>query len=159
MTQENATAGKAVAGTGLSTNGYSAHAHSTTVFSVGSRAIWRNADHDQPVVLSALLGEHGGERFWGIEGSATGVPESQLVADHGADLLGELGALLDAARVEAADAMTAAKVQPVIDLVVTFQGIARQAGIEAITRLIGYLPAEERQRLKLGGLCPRAKDH
>jgi hypothetical protein len=149
MTKENATSGKLVAGTAVSTNGYSAHAHSTTVFSVGSRAIWRNSAHDQPVVLSALLGEHGGERFWGIEGSATGVPESQLVADHSADLLGELGALLAEAKVEPADAMTAGKVQPVIDLVATYQGIARQAGIEALTRLIGHLPTEERRRLNL----------
>lgn len=157
MTKENATSGKLVAGTGLSTNGNHAQSHSSTVFTVGSRAIWRNADHDQPVVLSALLGEQNGVRYWGVEGSSTGVPEHELSADH-RDLLGELGALLDAAKVEAADAMTAAKVQAVIDLVATYQGLARQAGIEALTRLIGYLPAEERQRLKLGGLCPREAD-
>ena len=74
------------------------------------------------------------------------------------DLLNTLEAMHDAAKVEPADLPTAAKVQTVIDLVATYQGIARQAGIEALTRLIGYLPAEERQRLKLGGLCPREAD-
>ena len=128
--------------------------HSSTVFTVGSRAIWRNADHDQPVVLSVLLGEQNGVRYWGLEGSSTGVPEHELAPD----MLGELGALLADGKVEAADAMTAAKVQAVIDLVATHQGIARQAGLEALTRLIGYLPAEERQRLKLGKLCPREVD-
>ena len=110
MTQENATSGKLVAGTGLSANGNHAHADHTTNSAAGIEA--------------------------------------------------ELAALLDAAKVEPADAMTAGKVQPVIDLVATHQGIARQAGLEALTRLIGYLPAEERQRLNLysGDLFVRGKD-
>ena len=65
------------------------------------------------------------------------------------DLLNTLEAMHDAAKVEPADLPTAAKVQTVIDLVATYQGIARQAGIEALTRLVGYLPTEERQRLNL----------
>lgn len=162
MTKENATSGKLVAGTGLSTNGNHAHPHSSmsvNTWAPGMRAIWRNADHDLPVVLGALLGEHDGDRFWAIEGSATGVPEAQLVAEP-ADLLGELGALLADAKVEPADAMTAGKVQPVIDLVATYQGIARQAGLEALTRLIGHLPTEERRRLNLysGDLFVRGVD-
>ena len=84
-------------------------------------------------------------------------------ADHTtdqSDLIAEFSELLSAAKVEAADAMTAGKVQPVIDLVATYQGIARQAGIEALTRLIGHLPAEERQRLNLysGDLFVRGAD-
>lgn len=84
-------------------------------------------------------------------------------ADHTtdqSDLIAEFGELLSAAKVEAADAMTVGKVQPVIDLVATYQGIARQAGLEALTRLIGHLPAEERRRLNLysGDLFVRGAD-
>ena len=74
-------------------------------------------------------------------------PHSSTPSQEGIEA--ELEALLASAKVEPADAMTAGKVQPVIDLVATYQGIARQAGLEALTRLIGHLPAEERQRLNL----------
>ena len=136
MTKENATSGKLVAGTGLSTNGNHAQSHSSTVFTVGSRAIWRNADHDQPVVLSALLGEQNGVRYWGVEGSSTGVPEHELSADH-SDLLGELGALLADAKVEPADAMTAGKVQRSAELseFLLSAGYSDEGNAQAVARL------------------------
>lgn len=92
------------------------------------------------------------------QASTNGYGSTLTEIDEGGDLLGGLGALLAGAKVEAADAMTAGKVQPLIELVATYQGLARQAGLEALTRLIGYLPTEERQRLKLAGLCPREAD-
>ena len=85
-------------------------------------------------------------------------PQNQASANGYDPTLDELAALLAGGKVEAADAMTAGKVQPLIELVATYQGLARQAGLEALTRLIGYLSTEERQRLKLAGLCPREAD-
>ena len=94
----------------------------------------------------------------GLSTNGTGAHDQHNTGSQAPDMLGELGALLDAAKVEPADTMTAAKVQPVIDLVATYQGIARQAGLEALTRLIGHLPAEERQALSLGRLLPKQPD-
>lgn len=94
----------------------------------------------------------------GMSTNGTGAHDHHITESQESDLLGELGALLENARVEPADAMTAAKVQPVIDLVATYQGIALQAGLEALTRLISHLPAEERQRLSLGRLLPKQAD-
>ena len=96
----------------------------------------------------------------GLSANGFNAQDQHTTGSQEADLLGELGALLDAAKVEPADAMTAGKVQPVIDLVATYQGIARQAGLEALTRLIGHLPTEERQRLNLysGDLFVRGAD-
>lgn len=65
------------------------------------------------------------------------------------DLLATLGAMVAEAQVTPVDEMTASIVQPVIDLIATYQGKARQAGLEALTRLIGYLPDGERQKLNL----------
>jgi hypothetical protein len=42
------------------------------------RAIWRNKDHDQPVTVTGIQGEHEGRRYMSIEGSDTGVPEDEL---------------------------------------------------------------------------------
>lgn len=75
--------------------------------------------------------------------------QTNYTTDLASGIEGDLRALCDASRVEPADLPTAAKVQEVINLVATWQGIVRQAGLEALTRLIGALPAEERQRLNL----------
>ncbi len=48
-------------------------------FQSGSRAYWRNRDHDEPVTIRALAGERDEERWYSIEGSSTGIPESELV--------------------------------------------------------------------------------
>jgi hypothetical protein len=41
-------------------------------------AIWRNKDHDQPVTVTGVQGEHDGRRYMKIDGSDTGVPENEL---------------------------------------------------------------------------------
>ncbi|HEX8843070.1 MAG TPA: bifunctional DNA primase/polymerase [Pyrinomonadaceae bacterium] len=41
-------------------------------------AIWRNKDHDQPVMVTGELGEKDGQIFYAIEGSNSGIPESEL---------------------------------------------------------------------------------
>jgi len=197
MAKENAATGQVAAtGMAMSANGHN-HAHLDHITSVngwkpGQWAIWRNADHDLPVVLTSIMGEQDGQPWWGTIGSKSGIPEAELLPlpidllakmlptlpdtlltellpyipaellPHPDDLtadLGEYGALLAQAKVEPADVLSATKVQAVIDLVATYQGIARQAGLEALTRLIGHLPAAERQRLNLysGGLFVQGK--
>lgn len=42
------------------------------------QAIWRNKDHDQPVIVTGVQGEHDGRRYMTIEGSGTAVPEDEL---------------------------------------------------------------------------------
>lgn len=103
---ENASAGKALAEAGLSANGFHAQSHSITLLAPGSQAIWRNADHDLPVIVTGLLGERDGVRFYSIEGSTTGIPEHELHAAP--DLLATLGALLAEAHVDAPQAPAAA---------------------------------------------------
>lgn len=49
-------------------------------YSPGQQATWTNADYDQPVVITGILGEHEGVRYYSIEGSTTGIPESELSA-------------------------------------------------------------------------------
>lgn len=96
---ENASAGKALAVTGLSANGNHAQPHSTMIFEPGARAIWHSADHDQPVTITGLLGEQGGVRLYSVEGSDTGIPEHELLLAPG-NLMSELTTLLEKSRVQ-----------------------------------------------------------
>lgn len=101
--KKKATSGQLVAGKTLSTNGTGAHPHNITVWAVGDRAIWKNADHDLPVVITGLAGEHQGERYWLTEGSSTGIPESELhrpEPEPAASIVAGLQALLEQAKVE-----------------------------------------------------------
>ena len=84
----------------------------------------------------------------GLSTNGTGA-HANYTTNSATNIEAEIAALLDAGRVEPADILTATKVQEIVNLVATYQGIARQAGLEALTRLIGALPAEERQRLNL----------
>jgi hypothetical protein len=47
-----------------------------------AHATWRNRDHDQPVVITGVMGidEDSGETYFAGEGG-TGIPESELVFD------------------------------------------------------------------------------
>jgi hypothetical protein len=47
-----------------------------------AHATWRNRDHDQPVVITGVMGcdEDSGETYFTTEGG-TGIPESELVFD------------------------------------------------------------------------------
>ncbi len=45
----------------------------------GEEALWRNGETDQPVTLLGLAGEKDGVRYWSVEGSTTGIPESELL--------------------------------------------------------------------------------
>jgi len=47
-------------------------------YEVPRRAIWHGKDHDQQVIVTGPLGEHGGVRYFSIEGSDTGVPEDEI---------------------------------------------------------------------------------
>lgn len=53
----------------------------------GTKALWRNASADQPVTITKLMGEQGGVRYYGIEGSSTGIPENQLFASGPVDMV------------------------------------------------------------------------
>ena len=75
-------AGNQVAGGTLSTNGSGARPHHSTNFAAGDRAIWKNADHDEPVVITGLAGELQGVRYFTIAGSSTGIPEHELQPDQ-----------------------------------------------------------------------------
>jgi hypothetical protein len=46
------------------------------------RAIWHGKEYDQEVKVTGVLGEHDGRRFFGIEGSSTGIPEDELEFDE-----------------------------------------------------------------------------
>lgn len=99
--KKKATSGQLVAGGAEHTNGNGAQSHHSTIWAVGSQAIWRNVDHDEPVVIAGLAGEHQGERYWLIEGSSTGIPESELhQPEPAASMVAELQALLAEAKVE-----------------------------------------------------------
>lgn len=50
-------------------------------FQPGNRSYWRNRDHDEPVTIRALAGERDEEQWYSIEGSSTGIPESELVTE------------------------------------------------------------------------------
>ena len=41
-------------------------------------AMWRNKDHDQPVIITGELGEKDGKRFYAARETATGIPEDEL---------------------------------------------------------------------------------
>ena len=41
-------------------------------------AIWRNRDHDEPVTITRYAGERDGIDYYHIEGSSTGIPETEL---------------------------------------------------------------------------------
>ena len=137
---ENKTAsGQLAAGGTLSANGNNAHPHSSTSvkWAAGMRATWRNHDHDLPVVLTGLLGEHDGERWWGIDGSTTGIPEHELVAELDADLLGELQAILTEAKVVAPEvAPTEPKSQALTDYLLS-AGMSDEANAQCVNRLYG----------------------
>jgi len=143
----NATSGQLVASRAMSTNGNGAPAHHTIAWAAGDRAIWRNADHDLPVVISGLAGEHEGVRYYQVQGSSTGIPEHELLREQAASVLGELQEMLEQAKVEPADILSAKKVAALLPEVATYQGIARQAALEALRVLIGYLPTAERNLL------------
>lgn len=52
---------------------------------VGATATWRNKDHDEPVIITGIRGEHDGIRYYSIEGGATGIPANELIYTNGAD--------------------------------------------------------------------------
>jgi len=60
-------------------------------------AIWRNGDHDEPVTVTGLAGQHDGRLFFAIEGSTTAIPGEEL-ACAGEDPGGlDLAGLVDSA--------------------------------------------------------------
>lgn len=62
-------------------------------------AIWRNQDHDEPVLVTGYAGQDpGGTDFFVIEGSATALPVAELAASP--DPLADLAGLVDAAIVD-----------------------------------------------------------
>ena len=63
------------------------------------------------------------------------------------NLVAELQALAEAAKVEPADVLSAKKVAELLPLVATYQGLALQAAFDSLRILIGYLPADEREAL------------
>ena len=75
--------------------------------------------------------------------------DPRVQAPNGADdpLLAELEALVGAAKVEPADILTAAKVAALLPQLAAYQGAARQAALDALSVLIGVLPATERELL------------
>jgi hypothetical protein len=62
-------------------------------------------------------------------------------------MLTELQALAEAAKVEPADVLSAKKVAALLPQVATYQGLALQAAYDSLRVLIGYLPADEREAL------------
>ncbi len=42
-------------------------------------ATWRNGSHDEPVVITGVMGQQNGKTYYSIEGSSTGVPADQVV--------------------------------------------------------------------------------
>lgn len=48
-------------------------------FKAGDDVIWRVNDTDTPIKVTGYLGEQNGVRYYSIEGSNTGVPESQII--------------------------------------------------------------------------------
>jgi len=64
-------------------------------------AIWHNGDHDEPVTVTGLAGQHDGRLFFAIEGSTTAIPGEEL-ACAGEDPGGlDLAGLVDSAIVTA----------------------------------------------------------
>ncbi len=45
-------------------------------------AVWHHKDYDELVTVTGFLGAHSGERFFSVEGSATGAPGSELEASR-----------------------------------------------------------------------------
>ena len=41
-------------------------------------AIWHGKEYDQQVEVTHVAGSYEGEQFYGIKGSGTGIPESEL---------------------------------------------------------------------------------
>lgn len=41
--------------------------------------VWRHGDTDEPVVVTGIMGEKDGVRYYSIEGSRTGIPENEFV--------------------------------------------------------------------------------
>ncbi len=140
MGKKIAATGQVAAGTGLSANGNHAHPDLTmrvNPWAPGMRAIWRNGDHDLPVVLTGLLGESEGVRYWAVSGSSTGIPEHELVAEPGADLLGELQAILTEAKVAAPELQpTEPKSQALTDFLLS-AGMSDEANAQCVNRLYG----------------------
>jgi hypothetical protein len=62
-------------------------------------------------------------------------------------VLGELHSLLEQAKVEPADILSAKKVAALLPQVATYQGLALQAAFDSLRILISYLPADERKAL------------
>ena len=62
-------------------------------------------------------------------------------------MLGELQSLLEQAKVEPADILSAKKVAALLPQVATYQGLALQAAFDSLRILIGYLPTDEREAL------------
>ena len=72
----------------------------------------------------------------------------------------EIDSLLEAAQVEPANVLTAAKVGRLVEMIAGYAGAAQTAGLEALRTLIGHLPAEERERIQtdLYAIFPRNQD-
>lgn len=47
----------------------------------GTKAIWRNGSHDEPVVITGVMGHRDGETYYTIEGSKAGIPASQVTTE------------------------------------------------------------------------------
>lgn len=62
-------------------------------------------------------------------------------------MLAEIQALAEQAKVEPADSMSAKKVAALLPIVAAYQGLALQAAFDSLRVLIGYLPADERKAL------------
>jgi len=141
----NATSGQLVASRTVSTNGNGAHAHDSTVWAAGDHAIWRNADHDLPVVIAGLAGEHAGVRYYSVEGSSTGIPEHELLREQAASVLGaansnrtqldDLRALAEAARLEPPANETATPKSDEHTEYLLRAGLSDEGNAQCVTRL------------------------
>lgn len=81
-------------------------------------------------------------------GGTNGYDKPQDTTDP-VDLLDQILAAVGEARVEPADILSAKKVQTLIDLAATCEGLAWQAMIDGLRQVIGHMPATDRNALNL----------
>lgn len=69
------------------------HSKMNSTLQPGTKAIWRNGSHDEPVVITGVMGQREGETYYTIEGSKAGIPASQVTTETQAPAAGMVWAV------------------------------------------------------------------
>jgi RecA-family ATPase len=108
--------------------------HTNGHYAPGANVIWRNNDHDQPVVITGNMGQVDGEIYYSIQGSSTGIPASQIV-----EIQPEKSAHTD---------IVIGMIKTVADAAKDFDRDVRLKMLEPLAAWVGPIPQSERHTVR-----------